>query len=399
MKGTTVKTMRKAAVLLASFALLLAACGGESAEPDETGTDVGEDAAEEAPDQAEDDAAGEPDDADADDVLLETRGPGGEAPTPSTDIQLTDDQVEQLRSGEYTAALLWHTSSDFVNAVSAGATDTFEDLGIEVIATTDAGFDSAKQVSDVETVLARQPDAIISLPLDPVSSAQAFRPAVEQGTALVFLSNLPDGYVHGEDYVSLVTDDLFDMGRLAADAMADALDGEGEVAWIFHDAAYYVTNQRDDAFKTTIERDHPGIEIVAEQGIADPARAEEIANALLTQNPDLDGIYVTWAEPAEGVVSALRAAGRDDVAVVTLDLSETLGLDMVQGGNVVAMVADEAYELGASMARAAALGILGETGPEFAIAPALKVTSDNIQDGWQTSLRRDPPQSILDALN
>ena len=60
------------------------------------------------------------------------------------------------------------------------------------------------------------------------------------------------------------------------------------------------TNQRDQAFKTTIEKDYPDIKIVAEQGISDPARAEELANAMLLQNPDLDGIYVTWAEPAEG---------------------------------------------------------------------------------------------------
>ena len=382
----------------ALVALLMAACGGASSDTEDQTT--GEDAVEE-PDGTDEDATDE--DADepeeqAEGVLLETRGPGGEPPTPTTEIVLTDDQVEALRAGEHTAALIWHTSSDFVNAVTAGATDTFEEYGIEVIATTDAGFDSAQQLSDVETVMARQPSAILALPLDTVSAAQAFRSAVDAGVSLVFLSNLPEGYVHGVDHVSLITDDLFDMGRLAAEELSAALDGQGQVAWIFHDAAYYVTNQRDNAFKTVIEQDHPGIEIVAEQGIADPARAEEVANALLTQNPNLDGIYVTWAEPAEGVVAALRAAGRDHVAVVTLDLSETLGLDMVQGGNVVAMVADEAYELGAAMARAASLGILGESGPEFAVAPALAVTADNVVEGWQTSLRRDPPQSVIDAL-
>ena len=36
-----------------------------------------------------------------------------------------------------------------------------------------------------------------------------------------------------------------------------------------------MTNQRDNAFKTTIEKDYPDIKIVAEQGISDPARAEE----------------------------------------------------------------------------------------------------------------------------
>ena len=116
----------------------------------------------------------------------------------------------------------------------------------------------------------------------------------------MFLSNLPKDYQHGADYAAIVTDDLFQMGKQAADALALAIGGKGEVAWIFHDADYYVTNQRDNAFKTTIEKDYPDISITAEQGISDPARAEEIANALLTRNPDLDGIYVTWAGPAEG---------------------------------------------------------------------------------------------------
>jgi hypothetical protein len=136
------------------------------------------------------------------------------------------------------------------------------------------------------------------LPLDPVTSAEAFRAAVADGVKLVFLSNLPSGYVHGVDYAAIVTDDLFQMGKQAADALAEAMGGSGTVGWIFHDAAYYVTNQRDNAFKTTIENDYPDISIVAEQGISDPARAEEIANAMLLRHPDLGGVYVTWAGPA-----------------------------------------------------------------------------------------------------
>ena len=80
--------------------------------------------------------------------------------------------------------------------------------------------------------------------------------------------------------------------------------------------------------------------------MADPARSEEIAQALLTQNPDLDGIYVTWAEPALSVLAALKAAGNDHTKIVTLDLNEPAALDMVKGGNFAALVADEAYEIG-----------------------------------------------------
>jgi len=195
----------------------------------------------------------------------------------------------------------------------------------------------------------------------------------------------------------VVTDDLFQMGKQAADALAAAIGKKGKVAWIFHDAQYYVTNQRDNAFKTTIEKDYPDIQIVAEQGLADPARAEEIANALLLQHPDLDGIYVTWAEPAEGVLAALRSAGNTHTKIVTLALSEPVALDMVQGGNVIAIIADEAYELGRAMATTAAYGLLGKEAPPFIVAPATTVMKENVAEGYQKSLHRDAPQSVMDA--
>ncbi|MCC5975296.1 MAG: substrate-binding domain-containing protein [Rubellimicrobium sp.] len=332
-------------------------------------------------------------------ALAQTVGPSGDTATPSTEVTVSDDQAAALAGQGLTAALLWHDQSDFVNAVTAGATDEFTRLGIEVVATTSAAFDSAQQLADVETAMALQPSIILSLPLDPVAAAAAFRPAAEAGVSLVFLSNLPADFVHEVDYAAIVTDDLFEMGKQAADVLAEAIGGEGEVGWIFHDATYYVTNQRDNAFKTTIEADYPGISIVAEAGIADPARAEEIVNAMLLQNPGLDGIYVTWAGPAEGALAALRGMGNTDTKIVTLDLSEPIALDMVRGGNVVGIVADEAYELGRAMAAAGVLHHLMEEVPPFIIAPALTVTADNVAEGWQQSLRRDAPSSVLDAAN
>ncbi len=330
-------------------------------------------------------------------VSAQTIGPGGETATPSSTVVVGDDHVAAVQGANYTAALLWHDQSDFVNAVTNGASDEFARLGIEVVAVTSAGFDAAKQRSDIETALAKEPSIILSLPLDPVTSAAAFEEARDAGVALTFLSNLPSGYSHPEDYAAIVTDDLFQMGKQAADALAEAMGNEGTVGWIFHDAAYYVTNQRDNAFKTTIENDYPNISIVAEQGISDPARAEEIANAMLLKNPDLGGVYVTWAGPAEGVLAALRANGNSTTRVVTLDLSEPIALDMVRGGNVAAIIADEAYELGRAMAASAVLDLLGQDVPPFVVAPAITVKADNVVEGWKRSLNIDPPASVASA--
>jgi ribose transport system substrate-binding protein len=366
------KSWRKFAVL-AAVGLVAAACGGDGEEAEESPAVV-------------------------DTGALVTQGPGGEEPTPSSEVQLTDDEVAQVRDGGYTAALLWHTSAAFTEAVSAGARDAFEELGIEVVAETNAEFDAAQQAADVETVLALDPDIIITLVIDPVSGAEAFRPAVDAGVQLVFLSNVPEGYVQGEDYVGIVTDDLAGMGKAAAELLGDAMGGEGQVAWMFHDATYYVTNQRDNAFKAWITQQYPDVDIVAEEGVADPAKAEEVASAMLTRNPEITGIYTPWATPAEGVLAALRAAGRDDVDVVTLDLDPSIALDMIQDGNIVGIAADLAYELGRTMAVEGAYGLLGKEAPAFTIVPAIKVTTDNLAEAWRESLAQDPPPEVLQAL-
>lgn len=330
-------------------------------------------------------------------VYAQTVGPSGEQATPSKDVTLTPSDLSALKGKGYKAALLWHTSSDFTNAVSAGAKAEFAKAGVNVVAETDAGFDAAKQRSDIETALAAKPNIVLALPLDPTTSAAAFRQAVKDGVKLVFLSNLPAGYKHGADYAAIVTDDLYQMGKQAADALAKSIGGKGKIGYIFHDANYYVTNERDQAFKTTIEKDYPDIKIVAQQGISDPARAEELANAMLLKNPDLDGIYVTWAEPADGVLAALRSAGDKKTKVVTLDLSEPVALDMVKGGNVTAIIADKAYELGRTMAAAGLKSMLNEPVAPFVVAPALTVTKDNVAQGWKDSLNREAPKSVLDA--
>lgn len=327
-----------------------------------------------------------------------TVGPNGEQATPSKNLAVPASAAAQLRGKGRTAAMVWHESSEFVDAVTAGATDEFARFGIDVTAVAASNWDSAKRQSDVETVMAKKPDIILTLPFDPPSAAAAFRAAKDSGVKLVFLSLTPEGFEHNRDYAAIVTDDLFEMGKQAADAMAKAIGGKGKIAWIYHDANFYVTNQRDNAFKATIEKNHPDIDIVAEEGLADPARAEDIANALLLRHPDLDGIYAPWTGPAEGVLAALRANGNGKTKIVTLDLSDPLALDMVKNGNVAALVADQAYELGRAMAAAGVLALLGRDVPPFVVAPAVTVTPDNINAGYQESQNRQPPQIVMDAL-
>ena len=332
-------------------------------------------------------------------TLGTTHGPNGEKATPTSALKLTSSEVAKVRAGHHTAALVWHQNSDFVTAVTAGARDEFEQLGIEVVAETSANFDPAKQKADVETVEAKKPSVLLTLPVDPVATASAYQAAAKQGTKIVLLSIVPQGMARGRDYVNVVTDDLFQMGKRAADALAAAVGGSGTIAYFFRDANSYVANQRDQAFLKTLTANYPDVKVVAKQGIADPNQAQDQANAILLKNPDLSAAYVTFAQPpAEGVLASLRANGNTRTKLVSLDLDEPLALDMARGGNTFALIADKAYELGQAMAKSAAYGLLGKKAPAFVVAPAMTITKSNLVQGYHDSLHRDPPASVMKAL-
>lgn len=374
MRTTTIRTMLLVSTLVASG--MLGATAGAS-PPDTT-----EPSASSA-------AGGEP--------SLSFTGPNGETPTPASELQLTDEEITQVQEGGYTAALVWHENSAFIQAVETGLREQFEELGVEVIASTSAEFDAAQQAANIETVLANDPDIIVTIAVDPTTAAEAFRPAVEAGVKLVVLTTPPADYTAGEEIVGIVTTELTAYGKAAAEMLGEELGGEGQVGFIFHDADFWFTNQRDQAFLDWLAYLYPNIEVVDEAGFSDPARTEDIANAMISRNPELNGVYVAWATAADGALAALRTAGRDDIAVVTNDLDENLALDMMEGGNVVGIVANPSVDLGHYLGIMAAYGVLEKEAPEMAVATPVATTSDNLAEGWQAEFAEDPPQELLDA--
>lgn len=327
--------------------------------------------------------------------LKPTRGPNGEAAVSAKTLALTHEQEANVATGKYTVALVWHENSEWTNAANQGAKDEFKRLGVEVIAETNAGFDAAKQKSDVETVMAKKPSAIFGEAVDPDTAAEAYRSAKEAGTVMVFVDQPPKGYVQGKDYVTIVSDDLKEMGHHAGDALAAAIGEKGSVAYVYHDANFFVTNQRDNNTKQTILDDHKNVKIVGELGLADPTKAEDVLNALILKHPDLDGIYATWSTPAEAILAALRNAGNKHTKIVTFDLSEPLAVDMVKGGNVAAIVADQPYQIGVTGARAVAMGLLKQQVKPYYAVEALTVTKDTIKQGYLDSQHRDPPPTVV----
>jgi ribose transport system substrate-binding protein len=332
--------------------------------------------------------------------ICQTRGPNGETATPISKLTVTPAELDKIRAGHFTAAIAWHTSDEVTAAETRGAEATFKQMGIKVVAITSADYQADRQSDQIRTILAKKPDIIISLPVDPTSTAAAFKQAAAAGVKLAFQDNAPAGFTKaGTNYVAVITSNHCQMGQRTADGLAAAIGGKGDIGYIFHDADFYVTNRRDTAFKETIEKHYPNIKIVATQGISDPGQAETEANAMLTQHPNLKGIYVTFGEVAQGVLSALRNNGNTTAKVATMDLQEPLTLDMARGGQTAAIAVEGLYDDGVALARATGLSLIGKRVPPFVVSSTTLVTKANIVQGYEASEHTRPPKDVMDALS
>ena len=137
-----------------------------------------------------------------------------------------------------------YSRNDWSEAQIAGLKSQFDIMGIEVIAVTDAGFLAEKQVADIEAVLNKHPQIIVSIPTDPIITAPAYKKASQQGVKLVFMDNVPSGFEAGKDYVSVVSADNYGNGVASAHLMAKALQGKGQIGLVYYAADFFVTQQR-----------------------------------------------------------------------------------------------------------------------------------------------------------
>jgi ribose transport system substrate-binding protein len=331
-----------------------------------------------------------------------SKGPNGESPEDADVAKLSDEEITKVKSLGATAAIVMHYGgNDWATAQIAGLKDQFTKMGIKVVGITDANFKPDKQVSDLETVMAKKPDIIVSIPTDPVATASAYKAAAKAGAKLVFMDNVPQGLKAGTDYVSVVSADNYGNGVTSAHMMAKALGGKGEIGLIFHEADFFVTKQRYDGFKATIKKDYPDIKIVDEKGIAGPdfaGDAQGAANAMLTENANLKGIWAVWDVPAEGVMAAARASGRTDLKIATEDLGTNVAIALAKNQLVAGLGAQRPFDQGVTEALLGAGALIGKKQPAYVALSALPVSHDNVLDAWKQVYHSDPPEDLASSF-
>ncbi|MBG6199057.1 ribose transport system substrate-binding protein [Labrenzia sp. EL_13] len=202
--------------------------------------------------------------------------------------------------------------------------DTAESCGWDLIAT-DAAGSAAKQVADVDSMIAQGIDVLFLPPREEKPLIPAVKKAKAAGipTFLVDRSVDPNAAKPGEDFVAFLGSDFIDQGRRVAEwTIANFKGDKGIIVELEGTTGSSPANDRKKGFDDRILEDGR-FEIVASQS-GDFARdlGRQVMETLLQAHPDVNIVYAHNDEMAIGAIQALELAGRkpgEDVLVVSID--------------------------------------------------------------------------------
>ena len=193
--------------------------------------------------------------------------------------------------------------SILVPAIEARAAER----GVTVEFTND-DMDLAKQVTNLNTYLTSDVDAVVSFPADPASLesiAAAYRAAGKYWVTYGGDLENQDATLQFSFY-----DSGYQLGEYAGQWAAENLDGTASVL-ILEDQTIQIGRERTEGLLDGLEASGADYEIVAQQQAVTPDEALSVTSSVLAQNPDVQIVLAAVGDAGQGAYQALVASGRD----------------------------------------------------------------------------------------
>ncbi len=263
----------------------------------------------------------------------------------------------------------------FYQDLEAGLQEAAQANGYELIVTT-GEFDVARQKDQLQDFIVRGVNAIVVSPCDSRSIGTAIKASNDAGIP-VFTADIAC-LAEGVSVVTHIASDNVAGGRLAAEAVIEAINGTGKIAIIDHPEVESVI-QRVRGFEERIAA-VPDITIVAKlsgRGVKD--QAFRTAEDILQAHPDLRAIFGINDDSVLGALAAVEKAGK-------VGLVQLVGFDAVPEaraaigeGKIYADVIQKPREIGHKTIDAVRLYMSGEPVPQTMLVPCGLYTKADAQ--------------------
>lgn len=329
------------------------------------------------------------------------RGPFGEKAENASVLALSGKEKEKLRQKQYTAAISFHyMGKAWMGLQEKGIKKIFDELGISIIAVTDAHFNAELQCKQLESIRFLKPDILISIPVDTKDTAAAFRAIADSDTRLVLITNVPEGLTP-RDYISCISVNERSHGDNMGRGLGEYMTRHGlkYAGLVCHgEQNFFATKQRDSAAEQVLTEEYPEIQVCGKVNFLTETEACQKTLELIRLYPEIQALYVSWDGPALEVMKALTELERTDIAIVTGDLDYAIALHMARGEMVKMISAQCPYEQGEAIALAAANGLLGKAVPSFIGVEPISVNRDNLLKNWKNIFKEEPPAELSGAV-
>lgn len=178
---------------------------------------------------------------------------------------------------------------------------------VEEIIVTDAAFNPAKQISDIEDLLRQDIDLLIYWPVDDASVEDVLARAIADGVPTVQAGG---GFTAADSTLANAYISQWKMGEMVARQLVQDMGGEGKIVAMLPIAGTVAAVEQLGALETVIA-DHPGIELAAvEYGDWNRAKAKQITENMLQRFPRIDGVFSPAGQMSIGMAEAFEEAGR-----------------------------------------------------------------------------------------
>ncbi len=208
-------------------------------------------------------------------------------------------------------------------AQTASMQDEAKKRGCQLVYT-DAASSAAKQVADVNSMIAQGVDFIFLAPREEKPLIPAVMAAKKAGIPVLLIDRSVDPSLAkaGEDYLAFVGSNFIQEGQRVAEWTIKTAGGKGKIIELEGTIGSSPANDRKKGFDDAIKA-APGMAILASQS-GDFARdkGRQVAETLLQAHPDATIVYAHNDEMALGAVAAIEAAGKTpgkDILVVSID--------------------------------------------------------------------------------
>ncbi|HEX9170329.1 MAG TPA: ABC transporter substrate-binding protein [Roseiarcus sp.] len=169
-----------------------------------------------------------------------------------------------------------------------------------------------KQIDMLSAALAKHPQAIGFAALDSKAAIPLLKKAQAEKIPVIAF----DSGVDSDIPLTTCRTDSVAAAATAADKMAEAIGGAGEVGVIVHDQTSRTGIDRRDGFVNRIKEKYPNIKIIGVQyGSGDHLKSAEIAKAMIQANPNLKGIFGANEGSAEGAAIGVKESGKKLVLI------------------------------------------------------------------------------------